>query len=163
MQNIKVCGFLGKNITGRENRKCEVPEMAKSWHLRRPRWDILVVQWLRLCLFSAWDTGSIPGQGTKILQVMWHGQKIKISLKKKTKASSKMWVMGLCGHWPKHAKLLPNPSLCARRTVRPHKMKHQSLEQRKAYFRAKKRRVSGLCSKYPELLEGFQQSIFKAR
>ena len=26
----------------------------------------LVVQWLRLCAFSAVDAGSIPGRGTKI-------------------------------------------------------------------------------------------------
>ena len=30
----------------------------------------LVVQWLRLCILTAKDLGSIPGQGTKTLQAM---------------------------------------------------------------------------------------------
>ena len=32
--------------------------------------DFLVVQWLGLCIFTAEGVGSIPGQGTKILQAM---------------------------------------------------------------------------------------------
>ena len=35
----------------------------------------LVVQWLGLFAFTAKDLGSIPGQGTKIPQAAWHGQK----------------------------------------------------------------------------------------
>ena len=31
----------------------------------------VVVQGLRLCAFSAWGRGLIPGQGTKILYVTW--------------------------------------------------------------------------------------------
>ena len=34
----------------------------------------LVVQWLGLCAFSAEGQGSIPGQGTKIPQAIWHSQ-----------------------------------------------------------------------------------------
>ena len=30
-----------------------------------------MVQWLRLCTFTAGGTGSIPGQGTKILHATW--------------------------------------------------------------------------------------------
>ena len=35
----------------------------------------LVVQWLGLHIFTAKGPGSVPGQGTKIPQAMWHGQK----------------------------------------------------------------------------------------
>ena len=35
----------------------------------------LAAQWLRLCTSYAADTGSIPGQGTKIPYAVWHGQK----------------------------------------------------------------------------------------
>ena len=34
-----------------------------------------MVQWLGLCASSAGGLGSIPGQGTRILQATWHGQK----------------------------------------------------------------------------------------
>ena len=37
----------------------------------------MVVQWLALYIFIAWGLGSIPGQGTKILQVIWYSQKKK--------------------------------------------------------------------------------------
>ena len=37
----------------------------------------LVVQWLRLCVSNAGDEDSIPGQGNKIPQAMWHSQKTK--------------------------------------------------------------------------------------
>ena len=37
----------------------------------------LEVQWLGLHTFTAEGVGSIPGQGTKILQAAWCGQKIK--------------------------------------------------------------------------------------
>ena len=32
-------------------------------------------QWLRPCGSNAWDSGSIPGQGTKIPHATQHGQK----------------------------------------------------------------------------------------
>ena len=35
-----------------------------------------MIQWLRLCTFTAGDTGSIPGQGIKILHAMQHSKKI---------------------------------------------------------------------------------------
>ena len=31
-----------------------------------------MVRWLRFCASNAGDTGSIPGQGTKIPQTMWY-------------------------------------------------------------------------------------------
>ena len=37
----------------------------------------LAIQWLRLCASNAGGTGSIPGQGTKILCAMRHNQKMK--------------------------------------------------------------------------------------
>ena len=42
----------------------------------------LVVQWLGLCTFTASGLGSIPGQGTKILQAVCQGKKkIQLSMK----------------------------------------------------------------------------------
>ena len=35
----------------------------------------LAVQWLGLCAFTAEGLGSIPGEGTKIPQATWCGQK----------------------------------------------------------------------------------------
>ena len=46
----------------------------------------LVVQWLGLRAFTAMGPGSIPGQGTKILQAAWRGQKLKKTKTKKTPA-----------------------------------------------------------------------------
>ena len=40
-----------------------------------------VVQWLALHAFTAEGPGSIPGQGTKIPQAAWHGQKKKEATK----------------------------------------------------------------------------------
>ena len=37
----------------------------------------LVIQWLRLCASNVGVVGSIPGQGTKILCALLHGQKTK--------------------------------------------------------------------------------------
>ena len=50
----------------------------------------LVVQWLRLHTSNAGGTGSIPGQGTKIVHAAQHGQKlIKIKMAPKQSLSSK--------------------------------------------------------------------------
>ena len=40
--------------------------------------NFLVVQWLRLHTLTAKGAGSIPDQGAKILQAVWHDQKIII-------------------------------------------------------------------------------------
>ena len=45
----------------------------KWWHQTS-----LVIQWLRLCTFTAEGTGSIPGPGTKIPQAVWCGQGKKV-------------------------------------------------------------------------------------
>ena len=42
----------------------------------------LVVQWLGLHAFTAKGAGSLPGQGTKITQDVWHSQKKKKNLNK---------------------------------------------------------------------------------
>ena len=42
----------------------------------------LVAQWLRLCAPNTGDTGSIPGQETKISHDAEHGKKIYIKLQK---------------------------------------------------------------------------------
>ena len=49
-----------------------------------------MIQWLGLCAFTAEGAGSIPGQGTKILQAVWCGKKKKE--KKKTIGSQK-WLV----------------------------------------------------------------------
>ena len=38
-------------------------------------WNSLAVQWLELRTFLAVGPGSVPGQGTKILQAAWYGQR----------------------------------------------------------------------------------------
>ena len=51
-----------------------------SWHFRIPsQGSSLVVQWLGLHTSIARDTGSIPGQGTKIPQATWQKKKKKKS------------------------------------------------------------------------------------
>ena len=40
--------------------------------------NFLVVQWLRLHTLTAKGAGSIPDQGAKIRQAVWHDQKIII-------------------------------------------------------------------------------------
>ena len=35
-----------------------------------------MVQWVRLCISNAGSMGSVPGQGTKIPRVLWHGQNV---------------------------------------------------------------------------------------
>ena len=58
--------------------------------------------------------------------------------------------------------LLLNTSLCARRTVRPNKLKCGSLEQRKVYSQVKQgKRVA--CAKKPELPDGFQWEVLKGK
>ena len=64
----------------------EVKHLPKQqgWHVNQPHQMVLlrhspgnslVVQWLGLCAFTAKGVGSIPGQGTKIPQAAWCGQK----------------------------------------------------------------------------------------
>ena len=48
-----------------------------------------MVLWLRFHASNAGGKDSIPGQGTKIPQAVWHGQKKKQKLKKKKKNNIK--------------------------------------------------------------------------
>ena len=43
-----------------------------------------MVQWLGLQAFTAKDVGSVPGQGTKILQASWNSQGKKNYVMQKT-------------------------------------------------------------------------------
>ena len=45
----------------------------------------LVAQWLRFCVSYVGTVDSIPGQGTKIPNATWHGQKKKVFNKKQIK------------------------------------------------------------------------------
>ena len=53
-------------------------------------WTSLVVQWLRLCSSTAGVMGLIPGRGTKILHVKWHGQTIEFKKKRRGKQQSSL-------------------------------------------------------------------------
>ena len=54
----------------------------------------LVVQWLRLWASNPGAVGSIPGQGTKIPQAAWGGQKKKKSTKQKVPNCFKgIWIL----------------------------------------------------------------------
>ena len=54
----------------------------------------LAVQWLGLGAFTAEGPGSIPGQGTKILQATWHSKKTKQTNKQNTKTPKKIGPQG---------------------------------------------------------------------
>jgi len=49
-----------------------------------------VVQWLKLCASSAGGLGSVPGQGTKILQAPQCSTPIKFSIHKKRLKKEKL-------------------------------------------------------------------------
>ena len=51
--------------------------MQILWTVKINAETSLVVQCLRLHIFTAGGTGSNPGQGTKILHATWHSQKKK--------------------------------------------------------------------------------------
>ena len=68
-----------RNLHGIENK------MARSY---------LVVQWWGLHAFTAKDMDSVSGEGTKIPQATWHGQK-----KKKKTTRTKLYVLiGITNH-----------------------------------------------------------------
>ena len=52
----------------------------------------MVVQGLGLCGFTAWGPGTIPGQGTKILQAIWCGQRKKTKFFMVTSSLSTTWL-----------------------------------------------------------------------
>ena len=77
-------GFLRDSTQtgGGENRSSPGLGPELSWpcfpHLwKGPNWEFLDGPVVRTQCFHCRDLGSIPGQGTKIPQVMWHSQKKK--------------------------------------------------------------------------------------
>ena len=60
-------------------------------------------------------------------------------------------------------KLPLNPKSCAWRTVRPNKLKGQSLQQRKGGCKDQTRSMGGLCSKDPNFLMVFREECLKAK
>jgi len=59
--------------------------MNQLWEMKKKKTKLckncrigssLVFHWLEIFAFPAVGLGSIPGQGTKILQALQHGQKI---------------------------------------------------------------------------------------
>ena len=51
-------------------------EMGKIRYIGIWEFPASTVQWLGLGTFIAMGLGLVPGGGTKILQVVWHGQKM---------------------------------------------------------------------------------------
>ena len=64
--------------------KCEDKEQV---------WDFPGSSVVKNAHFNAGGMGSIPGQGTKILQVTWHGQKEKKKKKIKNQAIHSWWYL----------------------------------------------------------------------
>ena len=60
-------------------------------------------------------------------------------------------------------KLALNPKSCAWCTVRPNKLKGQSLKQRKVNCKDQTRSMGGLCSKDPNFLMVFREECLKAK
>ena len=63
----------------------EISILHMTLHLNSAWGTSLAIQWLGLCAFNAKGVGSIPGQGTKILHITWHGQEHFFKKKKKRK------------------------------------------------------------------------------
>ena len=62
-------GTAGCSFTITFNTSLEIEEK------KREQWNSLPVQWLRRYAFTAGDTVSMPGQGTKTSHATWHSQK----------------------------------------------------------------------------------------
>ena len=80
---IRLCMLYRKKISKEIEALKKIPLLAyytnsKNWLMGTS----LEVQWLRLWTSTAGSMGSIPCQGTKILQAMWRGQKKKKRKKK---------------------------------------------------------------------------------
>jgi len=56
----------------KEKNKCHmISLLCGIWNMTQG--NSLAIQWLRLCTSTVETMGLIPGQGTKILHVTWHG------------------------------------------------------------------------------------------
>ena len=59
----------------KQQQQQQKPNKQKTkWDKKQAAGNSLAVQWLGLCASTAGDMGLIPGQGTKILQSVWHGR-----------------------------------------------------------------------------------------
>ena len=67
------------------------PRVPLHYFLKPLPGNSLVVQWLGLRTFTAEGAGSIPGQGIKIPQAVWHGQKKKKKLVEFTREVILVW------------------------------------------------------------------------
>ena len=66
----------------------------------------LVAQWLGLGDFVCWTLGSTPGQGTKIMQAMWHDQK-NLKPKKRGRGSKAIIIYDKNIHWAEVENMTP--------------------------------------------------------
>ena len=73
-------GVLMAQSTSCPDTVCHDPQSSRK---NKDGGSSVVVQWLRLSTFIAMGLGSIPGQRTKIPQVAWCSQKIKLKNKNK--------------------------------------------------------------------------------
>ena len=79
-QGCRLCYFGSEECIWSTKKKQLLHELSHDF----PHWiksftrTLLVDQWLRFHAHSSGDTGSIPGQGTKIPHAIWCGKKKKI-------------------------------------------------------------------------------------
>ena len=73
-RGLNLCfGIAGRFFTIWATREVQT-EKVVPWKEYTPR-NPLAVQWIGPYACSAKGMGSVPGQGTKIMQLMWHGKK----------------------------------------------------------------------------------------
>ena len=74
--NLQKREIQGQEVT-QEGSRGATRRDSLSTNIDKKLGHSLVVQRVGLRAFTAMGQGSIPGQGTKIVQVTWHGQKKK--------------------------------------------------------------------------------------
>ena len=73
-RGLNLCfGIAGRFFTIWATREVQT-EKVVPWKEYTPR-NPLAVQWIGPYACSSKGMGSVPGQGTKIMQLMWHGKK----------------------------------------------------------------------------------------
>ena len=92
--------FNCKSIQKRGNAACGALQVGEQcgverfrrWHAPAPsKSNLLVVQWLALCAFTAEGAGSIPGWGSKILQAAVQEKKKKDDMLRGTNVVLNSW------------------------------------------------------------------------
>ena len=79
-KDLSSMGSSWRNLPVALTQFCHNPQSSRK---NKDGGSSVVVQWLRLSTFIAMGLGSIPGQRTKIPQVAWCSQKIKLKNKNK--------------------------------------------------------------------------------